>query len=779
MGDNAQEEQRIYIKKQVESRERNGENTSNDIISSDKKSVITVEDILSISSDSVVLKLNNLTNYGITIEQIETLYETYTSGNIETEEAALQVLKPVYETLATNLSMSPNGIVIDLSTGKKDIEASMKQKEEYGIESTAIIVYDQEKELFAMVDPKKSEWTKPLSQIEIDTEEIIIGKFNEYVSEKANNNLFNIDLDKNNEAMQKVYNSLRENGLDDKEIEGIVNRKDYLKLQKLIDIEFINKSYYFATKEDLSEEDDLYKYFEKVKDSKYFSEIVDDDGKVRVEKVRAFKERWQNLENEATLQDYLNNYVDITKKMGISKFKIDSLKDFNKTDLIRTLARGAFSENSANKKLFNKLCKNLGIGNSIEDIIKVADKYLDEPIKSEEDLRKLKEKSEINNENYNYRLKGMRKNIILTKEERIVRTVLDSLKETTTTGNYRKGENAVVVAKLYLKYSKEPEGKNVQKMIEKYMIEHKEFFGEYLKEVNNGKNITIDEKKLRALENDEQNKTLREKHEDSRTSSHADIMKSQIDRRLKRYNREKNSEKYKRKVSKVVGRIDDINQNNRKIPDEEMDKLFKKAVELELFDKLNDIENANLERFNSNMENVNKSASTRNLFKKGYFAIAHLATMPFKYLGEAKNNFSRKNEAQSNSNEAANSSNSATSVRKNNTDTTKDTKSPNLPAQRGIFSKMIGSILGRRNNKVNKEDKENSELEAGQVTVTEIETGAVENSQRRSETNIWHTLPPENRPTVQQGKENEFQDQVSRVQDEVPRMQQNQSDDGR
>jgi hypothetical protein len=129
--------------------EEYGKKTDEEIVSSDN--ITTIDDILEYSDNYVIVKLKRLKDFGITNEQIKSLYLDK-SGGLENEQAALETLNVVFNILAKDLSDTPNGIVIDLSSGKRNEAESIKQEYEImytvseNLDENSIQIIPKEKE---------------------------------------------------------------------------------------------------------------------------------------------------------------------------------------------------------------------------------------------------------------------------------------------------------------------------------------------------------------------------------------------------------------------------------------------------------------------------------------------------------------------------------------------------------------------------------------------------------------------------------------------------------
>lgn len=108
----------------------------NDIYS---EKVFDFEEFVEHSSNESAVKLRNLKEYGITDDIIVSLYKDL-AGTVETVDTARELLPVIFKRLALQISLQPNGIVIDMDTGKMDPVASFAQAVETGIYAQSSII---------------------------------------------------------------------------------------------------------------------------------------------------------------------------------------------------------------------------------------------------------------------------------------------------------------------------------------------------------------------------------------------------------------------------------------------------------------------------------------------------------------------------------------------------------------------------------------------------------------------------------------------------------------
>jgi len=113
---------------------RENKDVQNAVYDKSQGQLIDFEDIM-MGDFPVVKKLKNLSDFGVTEEQIKALFEMSsdfsTGASLET---ALEELEKVFLVIANRLTNAPNGLVIDIRTGREDEVLSRIQCRELNIE---------------------------------------------------------------------------------------------------------------------------------------------------------------------------------------------------------------------------------------------------------------------------------------------------------------------------------------------------------------------------------------------------------------------------------------------------------------------------------------------------------------------------------------------------------------------------------------------------------------------------------------------------------------------
>lgn len=93
-----------------------------------------IEEYKSSSKTSTVGKINKLTEFGGSIEQVVEKYNEISGGDVSNIDQALEDLERAYRIIAKSISDAPNGYVIDLETGELNHKESREQAIRYGID---------------------------------------------------------------------------------------------------------------------------------------------------------------------------------------------------------------------------------------------------------------------------------------------------------------------------------------------------------------------------------------------------------------------------------------------------------------------------------------------------------------------------------------------------------------------------------------------------------------------------------------------------------------------
>lgn len=112
------------------------ENKDKDTLTYDQttQSFVDIDDIL-YSNLKISKKINNLTKYGVTLEQIKTVYEMTGNAQGKSVDEIIEELEKVFDIFVNRINSDPNiGIVVDIDSGERNINLSIKKCEELGID---------------------------------------------------------------------------------------------------------------------------------------------------------------------------------------------------------------------------------------------------------------------------------------------------------------------------------------------------------------------------------------------------------------------------------------------------------------------------------------------------------------------------------------------------------------------------------------------------------------------------------------------------------------------
>ena len=633
MGENDEKGKKIIKEESRKSVEKD----ENSIITDNENKTFDIYSLLADKSNIVIVKLNNLYKYGITDQMIANLY-TDSSSSVENEKTALETLEIVYRNIVRGINERPNGIVLDFS-GEQNVEESIKQKRAYGIDSDYAFISDEKNKKVEFLS-KDELIDKMWQTADKHTRSKIV---NEYV--QFYGNISNSFKDRSN--IREDYEVLNKSGISDSEIKSMEDSFEFVEINNITDYNFTKNAFLLA--EVIRRQNNGYvndlsraynKYFEGLENaegSKYFNTVIDKDGKIDSNKVVEFCEKWKEQENKVTLFEYLKNYNKIIKNMG-DKYDVDSLDETNKRDLLTVLARGVLSEDETIKKMFGKVCEGLNIGKNYQDIIDFSVKHQIEPIIGKEDLEKIAEKGEFNNINAINKLAEIKRGFTHIEEKRIVDSVFKSANIFSLTKGSNE-EKAKAIALLYFKCSQDNrynEKSNPKKFIEQYMIENKDQFGEFIMPNKAGKTV-LNLGKIAELAK-VQGKSREDLREFAKINVQMKLMKSQIDANIPK----RKGKKHEKRVAKFRGKVEKLNEKNKKISDVQMDKLFKKAVTLDVNnEELESIRKLNEDRFEHNMNAERKSSFLEPAWRtliSAAFSIQNFVAMPISYLKSIQKN---------------------------------------------------------------------------------------------------------------------------------------------
>lgn len=552
------QEEAQAVKKEVKEKRKLGEHGENLIVNSSNQVIDVVDLINNANNPLIAVRLKTLFENGITQKMVEDEYFEISAGVSDVAEANVNMIK-VCNVLIQKLSNIPNGIVIDPVTGEIDRAASLRQAIATGIyNENEVILKNSNEDTYSLYEDDESLLKKILESdlFSIEEKEQCNDILRSYIS-------FN-GLTYSNEEKEKIESLFNYLGISEEAKEKLNQEGSFAYLESLEDISCVQKAIWISNKDFDVSEQTLERTFSNSKTSKYYKEMLGEDGELDFEKVRTLADNWMAARNNLTLTKYLTKYVNYLK---VSNTKFEDLDEINKRNITKTLARGYYSTDDTSKKLFDELCKNLGIGNDLDSIMKLTG------ISKEEDLKRIKENTEINRENYFKKMSNLKNRMQRTQADLYIEDLVGDID---FTNKDRKGAEAI--ARLYAIYyqkgnnsSRNKEEQSyfeISESLSKYMTKHKEYFSEYFSAVYKN-DLESDEKiNIGYVE-----KILSQK--ESSTEVKNLVMK---------------------KSSEIESKIESLKENDGKISDSEFVDFFKEKSE-----KI-DVGNVHKERTNENSE---------------------------------------------------------------------------------------------------------------------------------------------------------------------------------
>lgn len=482
---NGHEDSKNHIVKGIEEMRNNGVHREGMIVD-DGQQVIDVVDLINNSGCSAIaIRLKTLLENGITEEMIESKYIEISSG-ITDISAALDNMRSVCDMLIQYLTDIPNGIVIDPVTGEVDVEGSIKSAVEIGIlTENDVLVVNPLAQAFGI--------EKYNDMYDIFESKILSSKDKQNIlklyEKKYDYNLDFYDIHQNSFSNRHVYSKEHQEeqqkvfdkaNLDEDDRERVRrttedatfdSEKDGYLMQKLLEITYSGRNF---------SDEKLLQLLEKQSDSKFYKEILDENGKINREKIKETADWWILDINEHTLTQSLTEYIALSEKRnGID---LNNLDEYNKKYLSITLARGYYAEQPEIRKLFQQLCKENGIDSSLESILKITGS------RNEEELKKLKEAGEVTKDKQSFRTKihEMINESRMSELDYIIYNAFETVNIGTNGNRYSKPERAEVVARAYYEYYKKSQGKpsndinvKIAESIKMYMKRNPKYFSEY------------------------------------------------------------------------------------------------------------------------------------------------------------------------------------------------------------------------------------------------------------------------------------------------------------
>ena len=432
-------------------------------------------DLINNMENSVIaVRLKTLFENGISESMIENKYQELSSG-VTNMQTALENMRLVCDMLLKYLSDIPNGIIINMATGEVDIKRSLESAVECGIlRPDDISIVDPFKEKFDIV--KKESLLKDILRLDVLSDKDKVSLLEEYNAIIRNEILnYSNSPEEEKKVDEGVKEILLEFGESEEEQKKKNEKRDYYKLDTIDDMSLIQTVIFFARKDTFPDMNVVNKKMKCYENSKFYKRLLGEDGKIDYNKVKAFEKEWITEFEETNLREELKRYALLTNR---TKVDFEELDVVNKTNIVMALARSVFSEDSSNNKLYKKICENLGIEPTEEELVKLAG------VNTLEELRTVAQNHTVNESNYMQKISEMKRYKKMSQSDKLVYETLESV-------NLQNPLNVETIARLYTTYVEKSRMyddntmdskmyKELSNSIHKYMIYNKEFFSEYM-----------------------------------------------------------------------------------------------------------------------------------------------------------------------------------------------------------------------------------------------------------------------------------------------------------
>lgn len=476
------------------------ENKDKDSLAYDQNShrLIDIDDIL-LGDFKIAQKFNNLSEYGVTTEQVKKMYEM--SGDISSEQSLEDILKElekVFAKLVSKINSNSNiGIVIDLNSGKEDVELSKIKCIDLGIEYGSYedkTLQEKAVEIEKIFLSDKEEEKENYS--DLDKYLKIVNNEKTFDSILNNRNYTEDDLKKaskiletTEEEEEEVKRNIEKTYLDNPEDINVIEA--VYELTKILDKK--------VTEEKREEAiNNFRRVLDENPNSSYIHQLIDDNNEFDVENVKEFKENWQKQRNLGDIA------VKINQCALISNFEELSKED--KEEILLVVARATkYSDNPYIEKALLKFKENFGLDISKEGIKKLIYEITDIKIETDEEFNKYIEKDEFNDNTVGFKLEEYREDIQKNKGKGLEAEQYESLiikRCAQKKENYDRTVKARKVYKLFnekfknnignasdylpieiiMLFEKFSNNDSMKKIIGRYIIENVEIFDKYFKE---------------------------------------------------------------------------------------------------------------------------------------------------------------------------------------------------------------------------------------------------------------------------------------------------------
>lgn len=470
------------------------------------KSFIDIDDILE-SNLKISNKINNLIKYGVSLEQIKTVYEMIGNTQGKNVDEIIEELEKVFDIFVNKINSDPNiGIVLDIDNGEKDIELSIQKCEDFGIEYEGF-----EKKPIS----EKTKMIDEIINVIAYSEKSNLIKYNEDINYSFEDIVSHTNnyREPTDEDFSDMQNNLNMNDNEKKDIEKLLK---YINITKKLDLDFIKSIYnyvdmYQRDSNSNKLEDALNQIKELFKDplNKYARFLVDENGEITQESIIKFKKEWEEKKNLAdTYSDLGNILVALEREKEKEKdIDFDKLNPIIKEKIILALSKAEI--HSSSKIIKNQrdfLLEKLNMSNLDKGTLwNYIYTTLGIKINNEEDFNKFVSSHEFNSNTCHIKFMRILQNLENPENENksyclntnllSVDNIHRSLKEKEIfkilTENYNRKSDGIhdykglEIINLYNIYYREGGKKDdIKQYMDTYILQYREYFEEYFKNID-------------------------------------------------------------------------------------------------------------------------------------------------------------------------------------------------------------------------------------------------------------------------------------------------------
>lgn len=291
------------------------------------------------------------------------------------------------------------------------------------------------------------------------------------------------------------------------------------KAESVDDVSFAQIALFYTNKSYKVDPQDIKDKLFKYRNSKFYQTVLNENEEVDLDKLKEFAKTYSEEFNRGDLRKETVKYLLLTARTDA---KMEDLDEVNKKNLQGILARGFLSEDKRNKRAFNRLCQNLGIGNDLKSILQITG------CQDLEDLAEIRDDQELNSLNYMEKLSERKASKKMSLGEKRIFEITEEL-------DLYIPENAEIIAIEFVKYSEKvaelpensPEAKvysQVADALKRLMKENNEKFSEYITTIRNGSTDIKNKVEYANVK-----KVLDAKNEKDKDSSKTHYIEDQID----------------------------------------------------------------------------------------------------------------------------------------------------------------------------------------------------------------------------------------------------------